>query len=132
MPDPLATATDITATPASVPPAAEIDPDDPPVSLPEGAASGGWSITAPLQVQIQDHLTSEGQPVAFEARASFLFKGLNAGGSDFTLGPLELVLSPEPTLVTGRGGDLLHDGDSVSDRYGNTIAAGSDRALRSD
>lgn len=100
----------------------------PGTTLYAGAQSGTWTA-GPVSPITYDHLTVGGVAVLAKASCEFSFSGTS--GNTAVTGSSTVTLSPSATVLQYGGANVLRDGNSADDEYGNTLSASSARALAS-
>ncbi|WP_232495599.1 hypothetical protein [Novosphingobium kaempferiae] len=98
----------------------------------DGYDPGGMWSQVSLVVSTRAACTVNGQRAAWKAVAKFSYTGTKGGSSSSTSIPVEVTLTGSSTALTVDGQPLLRDGDSKSDRFGNTIRVSASGPLRSE
>lgn len=94
-----------------------------------GAQSGTWTA-GPIQLSSWSKLKVGGTATIWKAICLFSFSGLNGSGAT-VVGTSTVTLTADSTKLQGASNNVLRDGDSETDSYGNKLEARAPGKLRS-
>jgi hypothetical protein len=93
------------------------------------ADNGGWTA-GPVTPTSYKQLTVNGAEVVYQAQCIFSFAGTKSN-SPVKASSTVTLKAAAATILQGGLSNLLRDGDSVKDMYGNTVKATGTRLLAS-
>jgi hypothetical protein len=99
--------------------------------IPPTADAGIWTA-GPVTLTSYDKLTVNGAKAVHQAQCTFSFNGTKGTTPPVTVTDSSTVtLTAAPTILEGSLSNVLRNGDSASDTFGNTVKATSARLLTS-